>query len=117
MEGGAYITPPDYAALLLMHLRQGECPGGTVLSPEGVARMHEDRVLATYGADYPGYGMGWWVDRDTGQISDGGAYGSVPWLDVEDGYGAYLVVEADTSIGGPLAELLNPLVEEAMNSR
>ncbi len=117
MEGGAYITPPDYAALLLMHLRGGECPNGQVMSAEAIGYMHEDRVLDAYGdagASQVGYGMGWWVDRDTGQISDGGAYGSVPWLDLDDGYGAYLVIEADSGLGDQLARLLNPVIHAAM---
>ncbi len=117
MEGGAYITPPDYAALLLMHLRGGVCDGGRVLSEKSVARAHADRVAAAYGEngdDHPGYGMGWWVDRTTGVISDGGAYGSLPWLDVEDGYGAYLVIEADSGLGARMFGQLAPLVESIM---
>ena len=58
--------------------------------------------------------MGWWVDRETGRISDGGLYGSVPWLDLEDGYGAYLVVEADSGTGNALAGLLYDVVEAAV---
>lgn len=117
MEGGAYITAPDYAELLLMHLRGGMCGGGQVLSPEAVARAHADRVGEVYGdAGEPdmGYGMGWWVDRSTGIIEDGGAYGAVPWLDVEDGYGAYLVLEADAGVGQELFQLLEPVVDTAM---
>ena len=34
-----------------------------------IARMHDDRVLTEYGGDAGpsslGYGMGWWVDRET----------------------------------------------------
>ena len=37
MEAGAYIDAPDYATLLLMHLRGGECPGGSVMSAEAIA--------------------------------------------------------------------------------
>ncbi|NNE12948.1 MAG: beta-lactamase family protein [Ilumatobacter sp.] len=117
MEGGAYITPPDYAALLLMHLRGGVCDGGRVLSEEAVARAHRDRVAEAYGdagASQPGYGFGWWIDRETGIITDGGAYGSLPWLDVDDGYGAYLVIEANSGLGGQLYGELAPLVDEAM---
>ena len=61
--------------------------------------------------------MGWWVDRETGRISDGGLYGTVPWLDLEDGYGAYLVVEADSLTGNALADLLYDVVEVAVAKR
>jgi CubicO group peptidase (beta-lactamase class C family) len=115
MEGGAFITAPDYAELLLMHLRGGECANGQPFTPASIDRMHEDRTAQTYGASGDiGYGMGWWVDRPTGRISDAGAYGSVPWLDLEDGYGAYLVIEGDSATGNRLAAELYGPVEEIM---
>ena len=38
----------------------------------------------------------------------------MPWLDLEDGYGAYLVVEADSGTGNVLAGLLYDVVEAAV---
>jgi len=117
MEGGMYVTTGDYAKLLLMHLRGGMCGDEMVLSQDSLDLMHADRIAEVYGADAyspdTGYGMGWWIDRPSGRISDGGAYGSVPWLDLEDGYGAYLVIEADSSTGGELADLLFDVVDQA----
>ncbi len=117
IEGGAFIDAPDYARLLLLHLRGGACPGGRVVSASAIDRMHDDRVGATYGdagASNIGYGMGWRVDRTTGRISDPGAYGSVPWLDLDDGYGAYLVIEDDNATGAALARRLEPVVHAIM---
>ena len=116
LEAGAYVTTGDYGALLLMHLRDGMCGDNQVLSAESLDRMHSDRIMAAYGSDVwgSGYGMGWWVDRENGRITDGGLYGTVPWLDLEDGYGAYLVVEADSPTGNALAGLLYEVVEEAV---
>jgi CubicO group peptidase (beta-lactamase class C family) len=116
MEGGAFIDPPDYGRLLLMHLRGGECDGGRVLDAASVDLMHADRTLSAYddGASAPGYGMGWWVDRATGRIRDPGAYGAVPWLDLDRGYGAYLVVEATSDLGGRLSALIEPEIDAAM---
>jgi CubicO group peptidase (beta-lactamase class C family) len=96
IEGGAYITAPDYARLLLMQLRDGRCGDEQVLSPEAVAAMHADRIGDVYGGsvDGDGYGLGWWVDRATGRRIDPGAYGAFPWLDLDSGHGAYLVIEA-----------------------
>ncbi|MEP4649798.1 MAG: serine hydrolase domain-containing protein, partial [Ilumatobacter sp.] len=112
MEGGAFVTTGDYAKLLLMHLRGGTCGDERVLSQGALDTLHADRTGTVYGSD-TGYGMGWWVDRATGRISDAGAYGSVPWLDLEDGYGAFLVVEADAVTGGELAAQLYDIVESA----
>lgn len=119
MEGGVYVDPPDYAELLLMHLRGGECEGGRVLSDEAVDRLHADRIGQEYdgsAGDATGYGMGWWIDRASGRISDSGAYGSVPWLDLDAGYGAYLVIEGDAVTGNELAAQLHEPVADAVEA-
>jgi CubicO group peptidase (beta-lactamase class C family) len=118
IEGGAYITTGDYAKLLLMHLRGGSCDGTQVLSQESLDTMHADRIAAAYNGfssspDF-GYGMGWWVDRETGRISDGGAWGAVPWLDLDDGYGAYIIVEDQSETGQSLKGEIEELVHSAV---
>ncbi len=136
MEGGVYVSPRDYAELVRMHLRGGVCDGGRVLSEESVERMHADRVVSTYDADlgpdddeeasegdpgtsseftYRGYGLGWWV-LDDGVIEDAGAYGAVPWIDLDRGYGAYLVVEATSSKGRDLARAIRPIIAEEVDA-
>lgn len=120
MEGGLHIQPLDYAELLLMHLRDGRCGDTQVLEPESVARMHADRISEAYaGASMPssGYGLGWWVPRDdSGRINDPGAYGAVPWLDLDGGFGAYLVLEANAGLGVQLAAQLYEPVEDAVTA-
>ena len=120
MEGGAYITAPDYAQLLLMHLRDGRCGDVQVLSTDALAQMHADRISNVYGesAGGSGYGMGWWIDRASGRLTDPGAYGAFPWLDLGNGHGAYLVVEADVSAGAALAgELFGPVADAVTDGR
>jgi CubicO group peptidase (beta-lactamase class C family) len=128
IEGGAYISAPDYAELLLMHLRGGMCGDERVLSEEALDTMHADRIGAVYdgsagagrdAADVDeanGYGMGWWIDRESGVISDPGAYGAYPWLDLDAGYGAYLVIEGTSSQGGDLAGEIEDLVADAVGA-
>ncbi len=116
MEGGAYITTGDYGALLLMHLRGGMCGDHRVLTEESIDRMHRDRIGEAYGgdteADLEGYGLGWWVDRDDPAfIQDGGAFGALPWIDLDRGYGAYLVVERTNFDGRDLGAAIRPLIE------
>lgn len=115
MEGGAYLTARDYAKLLLMQLRGGTCGDQRVLTRESLDRLHENRTGRVYGSP-TGYGMGWWVDEATGRLTDPGAYGAIPWLDLGDGYGAYLVVEANTVLGSQLAGQLYDVVDEAINT-
>jgi len=121
IEGGAYVTTGDYGELLLMHLRGGSCGDTQVLNQDSLDTMHADRIAAVYGGDASGagsgYGMGWWVDRETGRISDGGAFGTVPWLDLDDGYGAYLVIEDMSATGQELAAEIEELVHAAVTTR
>jgi CubicO group peptidase (beta-lactamase class C family) len=118
LEGGAYSNSRDYARLLLMHLQDGRCGDTQILTPESLATMHADRIAEAYDGDAyspgTGYGMGWWVDRESGRISDGGAFGSTPWLDLADGYGVHLLTESNSGISGELAGLLYDVIDDAV---
>lgn len=118
IEGGAHISAGDYAKLLLMHLRGGRCGENQVLSQESIDTMHADRISAAYDGDAgdseTGYGMGWWINRETGRISDPGAWGAVPWLDLDDGYGAYLIIEDESTTGQAMARDIEGLIHTAV---
>ncbi|MEM9455209.1 MAG: serine hydrolase domain-containing protein [Myxococcota bacterium] len=115
IEGGAFSNAEDYAQLLLMHLRGGQCDDGPALDEASVMRMQGDRILDVYGGStgspgFDGYGLGWWVDRNTGIISDFGAYGTNPWLDLDRGYGAVVFVEGQSWMGTALYLELEPIL-------
>jgi len=118
IEGGGYVTVPDYAAVLLMHLRDGMCGDSHVLSPESLARAHGDRIAEVYAGNAwspnSGYGMGWWIDRTNDRITDGGAFGTQVWLDLDDNYGVYLVIEATSQQGQALSGELYAIIESAI---
>jgi len=117
IEGGGYANSRDYARLLLMHLRGGLCGDTRVLSESAIASAHEDRIARVYdgsaGAS-TGYGLGWWIDRNSGRRSDEGLYGSYPYLDLEDGYGVHILIEKQSWVGSALAEQLFDLVDDEM---
>jgi CubicO group peptidase (beta-lactamase class C family) len=124
IEGGAYITVEDYGKLLLMHLRGGLCGDARVLSEDAVERMRVDRILEVYGGttgaggSLEGYGLGWWIDRvNAGVFMDPGAYGAIPWLDVERGYGAFIALEATSAMGGSLVEQAKPALDAIFDAR
>jgi CubicO group peptidase (beta-lactamase class C family) len=125
IEGGGYITAPDYAKVLLMHLRGGKCGSEQVLSEAAVARMEHDRVSGADGYApevgtganvtdgsyrYPGYGLGWWVDAPNGFITDPGAYGAYPTLDRPRGYASLILVEMTPDVGKALADATRPVL-------
>ncbi|MET0282939.1 MAG: serine hydrolase domain-containing protein [Polyangiales bacterium] len=124
IEGGAYANAPDYAKLLLMHLRGGKCGNTQVLSENAVRTMQTDRV-AKYGgkletvpgmpAPYTGYGMGWWLRDD--QIADPGAYGAYPFLDLKRGYGAVILFEVTSAVGTQIALSVKPSLDAIFDAR
>jgi CubicO group peptidase (beta-lactamase class C family) len=122
-EGGAYIDAPDFAQVLLMQLRGGMCGDEQVLSPEAVDAMLANRIGDVFGGDTSGpatgpdkggYGMGWWLDANNGRRYAFGAFGAVPMLDPDNGFGAYLVTEAGSQSGQALAAQLWDPVEAAV---
>jgi CubicO group peptidase (beta-lactamase class C family) len=120
MEGGAFTNPVDYAKILWMLLRGGTCGETQVLSQESVDRMLADRIGEAYdGNSMPGsgYGLGWWIERSTGRASDPGAYGAYPWISPDRDHAAFLVIEADSTLGASLAAQLFEPVAEAIAAR
>ena len=128
---GAYTTAGDYAALLLMHLRDGMCGDEQVLSTESLNRMHEDRIARVYDGSSEffdvdgnstgevwGYGMGFGFDRETGRPSAASPFGQQVWLDLDEGYGALLLLEASWANSLEIQDLLpGPLHEAVLAAR
>ena len=95
-----------------------------VNSTESLDRMHEDRIARVYDGgvaedgspgDTWGYGLGLWVDRETGRRNSPGAFGAMPILDLDDGYGVYIVLESNTFEDGPeLSELTADAIHEGV---
>jgi branched-chain amino acid transport system substrate-binding protein len=125
--GGAYTTADDLAALLLMHLRDGMCGDERVLSTESLERMHEDRIARVYDGDSEftdaegnatgevwGYGMGFPIDRETGQPATASPFGQQAWLDLDEGYAVLLLLEASWTNSLALYDLVPGPVHEAI---
>lgn len=121
IEGGAYITAEDYGKILLMHLRGGLCGNARVLSDSAVALMQRDRIAEVYGGStgnalLQGYGLGWWIDRNhPGVVVDIGMYGATPWLDTRRGYGAMILVEGSSQVGGVLWLATKPQLDAVID--
>ncbi len=122
MEGGGYSNASDYAKLLMMHLNGGKCGETQVLSTDGAERARTDRLGPAYDGTtgftgIQGYGLGWWVDTDrTDWATDPGAYGTVPWIDSETGYGVVILLESDNQTGFRLMLDVRDIVHEAITS-
>lgn len=116
IEGGAYTTVADYEKILLMHLQGGLCGSERVMSAASVERMRADRIADAYDGstfidELAGYGFGWWIDRERAVVADGGAYGASPWLDLDRGYGAMILIEGDYIQGNEMRLATQPVLE------
>lgn len=123
IEGGMYSTIEDYAKILWMHLRGGMCGDTRVLSEASVLRMQEDRIAEAYDGStsldptMPGYGLGWWMTRPNTVLSDTGAYGASPWLDVDRRYAAMILIEGKAEQGATFRINHASVVEEILDAR
>jgi len=115
IEGGAYVTAPDYGKLLLMHLRNGVCDDKRVLSQAATERMRKNRLKAyggtTGNAAQPGYGLGFWTDGSERVVTDAGAYGAYPLLDLDRHYGMFIVIELSSEVGVRLGNKVKPVLD------
>ncbi len=114
VEGGAISNMQDYAKILLMHLRGGQCGDQQVLSEAGVAYMREDRG-GEFGTPY---GLGWWIvtPENEGEAPtmfyDPGAFGSIAWIDTEREIGGYVAIDdyTRTDPEAPVQLVLNEII-------
>jgi CubicO group peptidase (beta-lactamase class C family) len=126
--GGGSCSLTDYANLLQMHLGGGLFQGRRILSESSVAEMRRDQLR---GATFPlarsehprvvGYGLGWWIDAvdaagEPVHVSDAGAFGAIPWLDLERGYAAFLLIQDRLMTGLALFDRIVEPVRRAVNA-
>lgn len=119
VAGGAWSSLGDYGRFLTMLARGGELDGVRVLSADAVRTLTEDRtgsaekgdssLLRALGAR--GYGVGCWVDSKrkdgtTIEASSPGAFGFLPWVDLEHGTWGVWMIEEHRIAQGALPALL-----------
>jgi CubicO group peptidase (beta-lactamase class C family) len=126
--GGGSCALADYANLLQMHLGDGVLQGRRILSEASVQEMRRDQLRdATFSmlaSDDPrevGYGLGWWIDAvdhagESVHVSDAGAFGTIPWLDLERGYAAFLLIQDRLTTGLALYDQIIEPVRQAVNA-
>lgn len=100
--GGAVSTLSDYSRFLRMLMGDGEFEGRRILAAASVAAMWRDQVpelvevrSVGFPAENVRYGLGTWIERlapDVTRVSDPGAFGFTPWIDLDLRVGGVLVV-------------------------
>lgn len=124
--GGASASLRDYGNLLLVHLSGGLFNGRQILSQQAVAEMQRSQTGSSpfqtleQKQEY-GYGLSWWFDAvdaqgNATQISDAGAFGAIPWIDLGRGYGAFLFVRDRLQTGVALYNEILPLIQHGIDA-
>lgn len=125
IEAGLWVPPSDVAKVLQMHLEQGRCGDAQVLSSRSVARMQADRIAEVYQGEIRkgmsefflepfgrGYGLGWWVRRDTQDRVVPGAFGSTAWIRGDQKYAAIAVTRSDGVVGRDLFVAIKKVLDQ-----
>lgn len=102
VAGGAVSTLDDYARFLRMLVAKGRAGDRQLLQEATVAGMLRDQVppqvdvrAVGFDAQNVRYGLGTWIetlDHGVVRVSDPGAFGFTPWLDLDLGIGAVFAV-------------------------
>ena len=127
VAGGASSDVGDYSRIERTFLDGGLWQGRRILSPGMVELMREDQkgslpvVNSPGGSELPGYSFGWWHSdpalhpgSDGPELSDQGAFGCTPWVDLDLGYTAVLLIRDRTSTGTAIWNEIRPLLFEQL---
>jgi len=123
--GGAFSDMADYTKMLQMHLAGGVTGSSRILSEEIIQEMQRNQVegIPTFrspgGEALPGYSFGWWhsapsehPESNGPELSDPGAFGCTPWIDLDLNYSAVLLIFKNTQTGTQIWHEIRPLITE-----
>ena len=117
LASGAMTNLMDYTRILQLHLGNGVFEGKRILSEDLVKEMQMDHLVEIGGSTSFRYGIGWWILPTGGflpptQFHDAGGYGSLPWMDIDRGYVAFIHMGQDLNTGWNLYYQIQPLIIE-----
>lgn len=130
IAGGAVANAGDYLRFAQMILDGGQIDGQSFLPASLVAQLRASqidglpRILLPPGARaLAGYSLGWWftapedlAGKSMGpEISDPGAFGTVPWMDFDKRYAAVLLINDRVQTGVRVWEDLRPMILDQLN--
>lgn len=126
VAGGFVSSLDDYTRFLQMLVRKGEVDGLRVLSEASIAAMWRDQVAdfvevqpVGFAAEWVRYGLGTWITRAAPgalRVSDPGAFGFTPWIDLDLGVAGVFAVKDRVQRVLPQLARLQTIVREAVQS-
>lgn len=134
IAGGASSDVGDYTKIEQTYLAGGVFGDTRILSRASYYEMQTDQkrdlpvVNSPGGTTLTGYSYGWWHSSATYlqnqpppntpglELSDQGAFGCTPWIDLEYNYTAVLLINDRTSTGTTIWNQIRPLIIEQMQT-
>jgi CubicO group peptidase (beta-lactamase class C family) len=134
IAGGAFSDAGDYMKILQTYLASGVYGNSRVISTAIYHEMQTDQkrglpVVSSPGANVlTGYSYGWWhtspqylqnqpAPQTVGlELSDQGAFGCTPWIDLEYNYAAIILIQKTTANGTIIWNGVRPLIIEQMRN-
>ena len=134
VAGGAYSDVGDYNKIIQAYLAGGVFGSSRILSQKMYREMQTDQkgdlpvVNSPGGTTLTGYSYGWWHSSPTYlqnqpspqtvglELSDQGAFGCTPWVDLNYNYTAVLLIQDRTATGTTIWDTIRPLIIEQMKA-
>lgn len=134
IAGGASSDVGDYTRIMQAYISGGVYGNSRILSLGRYLEMQTNQkgglpvINSPGGTILTGYSFGWW-HSDPGylqnqpqpntvglELSDQGAFGCTPWIDLEYNYTAILLIQDQTSTGTTIWNQIRPLIIEQMRN-
>lgn len=134
IAGGANSDVGDYTRIMQTYLSGGVWSDTRILSLARYYEMQTDQkrdlpvVNSPGGSTLTGYSYSWWHSSSSYlqsqpqpqtpglELSDQGAFGCTPWIDLEYNYTAILLIQDQTSTGTMIWNQIRPLIIEQMQN-
>jgi CubicO group peptidase (beta-lactamase class C family) len=134
IAGGASSDAGDYMKILQTYLASGVFRNARVVSTASYYEMQIDQrrdlpiVSSPGGNILTGYSFGWWhtapsylqsqpAPQTVGlELSDQGAFGCTPWIDLEYNYAAIILIQRTTAHGTLIWNGVRPLIIRQMQN-
>ena len=134
VAGGANSDVGDYNKIIQTYLSGGVYGSTRILSRTMYDEMQTDQkrdlpvVNSPGGTTLTGYSYGWWHSSPVYlqnqpspntvglELSDQGAFGCTPWVDLNYNYSAVLLIQDRTQTGTTIWDAIRPLIVEQMQA-
>lgn len=132
IAGGASSDAGDYIRMMQAYLAGGSYGYSRILSIGSYREMKVDQkrdlpvASSPGGSSLTGYSYGWWHTSSQflqsqptpitpgPELSDQGAFGCTPWIDLEHNFAAIILIQRSTATGTQIWNEIRPLIIQQM---